>query len=374
MSFAGFASGRDTHRRTERSGKERRKGTRDPVTISIRNTCRTAAAGILMATAATCAANAAETIIKFSLDFKIEGPSAPFLLALDKGYFKQQGLNVTIDPSDGPPEPIKRVASGVYDIGFGDINALIKFRDANPKTPLKAVFMVYNRPPFAIIGRKSRGIATPKDLEDKKLGAPATDSAYAQWPIFVQANGIDASKVTIENVGLPVREPMLAAGQVDAITGFSFSSFINLKAKGVPVNDIAVLLMADYGVDLYGSAIFVNPAFAAAHPDAVKGFLKAFTRALKETVKSPAAAIESVLKRNDLVKKETEIERLTMAINDNIVTAEVKANGYGGIDEARFAKAIDQIALAYKFKGAKPNPNDVFDASYLPPAAERKFK
>ena len=258
-------------------------------------------------------------------------------------------------------------------MGFGDINSLIKFRDANPGTPIKAVFMVYNRPPFAIIGRKSRGITKPKDLEGKKLGAPAPDGAYAQWPIFVQANGIDASKVTIENVGFPVREPMLAAGQLDAITGYSFSSFINLKDKGVPVDDIVVLLMADYGVNLYGNAIIVNPKFAAEHPDAVKGFLRAFVKGLKETVKSPATAVDSVLKRNDAAKKAVELERLNMAIRDNIVTPEVKANGYGGIDSARFARAIDQIGLTYKFKAAKPKPEDIFDASYLPPAADRKF-
>ena len=280
---------------------------------------------------------AAETAIKFSLDFKFEGPSAPFLLPLDKGYYKAEGLNVTIDSAAGSLEPINRVASGTYDMGFGDINSLIKFRDANPGTPIKAVFMVYNRPPFAMIGRKSRGISKPKDLEGKKLGAPAADGAYAQWPIFVQANGIDASKVTIENVGFPVREPMLAAGQVDAITGFSFSSFINLKDKGVPVDDIAVLLMADYGVNLYGNAIIVNPKFATEHPDAVKGFLRAFVKGLKETVKSPATAVDSVLKRNDVAKKAVELERLNMAIRDNIVTPEVKANGYGGIDSARFA-------------------------------------
>ena len=180
-------------------------------------------AGILIATALATTLAAAETNVKFTLDFKFEGPSAPFLVGLDKGYYKAEGLNVTIDSAAGSLEPINRVASGTYDMGFGDINSLIKFRDANPATPIKAVFMVYNRPPFSVVGRKSRGIAKPKDLEGKKLGAPAPDGAYAQWPIFVQANGIDASKVTIENVGFPVREPMLAAGQVDAITGFSFS-------------------------------------------------------------------------------------------------------------------------------------------------------
>src|ERR1700693_869601 len=179
-------------------------------------------------------------------------------------------------------------------MGIADLNTLTKLRDADPGTPVKAVFMVYNRPPFAVIGRKSRGINTPKDLEGKKIGAPMADAAYAQWPIFVQANGIDASKVTIENVGFPVREPMLAAGQVDAITGFSFSSFINLKDRGVPVEDIVVLLMADYGVNLYGNAIIVNPKFAAEDPAAVKGFLRVFVRGLKDTVKDPTAAVDSV--------------------------------------------------------------------------------
>ena len=336
-------------------------------------------AGALLATAlltgaGVTAAAAAETDIKFSLDFKFEGPSAPFLVPLDKGYYKAEGLNVTVDTASGSLEPINRVASGTYDMGFGDINSLIKFRDANPTVPLKAVFMVYNKPPFSIVGRKSRGISDPKSLEGKKLGAPAPDGAYAQWPIFVEANKIDASKVTIENVGFPVREPMLAAGQVDAITGFSFSSFINLKDKGVPVDDIVVLLMADYGVNLYGNAIIVNPKFAAEHPDAVKGFLRAFVKGLKETVKSPATAVDSVLKRNDVAKKPTELERLTIAIRDNIVTPEVKANGYGGIDQARFSKAIEQIGLTYKFKNAAPKPADIFDASYLPAPADRKFE
>jgi NitT/TauT family transport system substrate-binding protein len=330
-------------------------------------------AGLLLATVPATGAAAAETDIKFSLDFKLEGPSAPFLLTLDKGYYKAEGLNVVIDAAAGSLEPINRVASGSYDLGFGDINSLIKFRDANPNVPIKAVFMVYNRPPFSIIGRRSRGIAKPRDLEGKKLGAPSTDGAYAQWPIFVQANGIDPSKVTIENVGFPVREPMLAAGQVDAITGFSFSSYIDLKDKGVPVDDIVVLLMADFGVNLYGNAIIVNPKFADEHPDAVKGFLRAFIKGLKETVKTPARAIESVLKRNDVAIKSVELERLTMAIRDNIVTPEVKTNGYGVIDNARFVRAIDQIGLTYKWKAEKPKPEDIFDASYLPPAADRKY-
>jgi NitT/TauT family transport system substrate-binding protein len=327
-----------------------------------------AAPGLLVALAT---AAGAQTPVKFTLDFRFEGPAAPFLVSLDKGYYKAEGLDLTIDPAGGLLEPISRIAAGTYDIGFGDINALIKFRDQNPDAPIKAIFMVYNRPAYSIIGRKSRGVLKPKDLEGKKLGAPAPDGAYAQWPIFVKANGIDSAKVMIENVGLPVREPMLAAGQVDAITGLSFSSFINLKDRGVPVDDIVVMLMADYGVNLYGNAIIVNAKFAAEKPEAVKGFLRAFLKGLKFTVKSPANAIDSVIKRNDAAKKNLEIERLRMALRDNILTPEVKANGFGGVDIDRLDKAIEQIGLTYEFK-TKPRAADIFDASFLPAAAERK--
>jgi NitT/TauT family transport system substrate-binding protein len=332
---------------------------------------RLGAAVVAAATMMMTSAAFAQTPIKFSLDFKFEGPAAPFVVAIDKGYFKAEGLDVTIDTAAGSLEPITRVASGTYDMGFGDINSLIKFRDANPGTPLKAVFMVYNKPPFAVVSRKSRGVTKPKDLEGKKLGAPAADGAFAQWKIFVQANDIDASKVTIENVGFPVREPMLAAGQVDAITGFSFSSYINLKDRGVPVDDIVVLLMADYGVNLYGNSIIVNPKFAAEKPEAVKGFVRAFLKGLKETVRDPATAVDSVIKRNDVAKKDVELERLKIALRDNIITPEVKADGYGGVDMTRLDKSIDQIGLTYQFK-AKPKGADVFDPSFLPPAAARK--
>jgi len=328
-----------------------------------------AVAGLTMALAASSAG--AQQAVKFTLDWKFEGPAAPFLVAIDKGFYKAEGLDVTIDTAGGSLEPLNRIASGTYDIGFGDINSLIKFRDANPNVPIKAIYMVYNKPPFSIVGRKSRGVAKPKDLEGKKLGAPAPDGAYAQWPIFVKANNIDASKVTIENVGFPVREPMLAAGQVDAITGFSFSSYINLKDRGVPADDISVLLMADYGVNLYGNTIIVNPKFAAEKPEVVKAFLRAFTKGMQETIKNPGTSVDSVIKRNDVAKKEVELERLNMSIKDNMLTDEVKKNGFGAVDMARLDGSIDQIALTFTFK-AKPKGADIFDASFLPDAAARK--
>ena len=256
-------------------------------------------------------------------------------------------------------------------MGFADINAMIKHRDQNPAAALKAVFMVYNKPPYAIVARKSRGITEPKQLEGKKLGAPPNGATVGEWPLFAKLNGIDTSKVTIENIAIPVRAPMLAAGQIDAVLGFSFRVYVDLKDRGVPVDDIVLMMMADYGLKLYGNAIIVNPKFAAEKPDAVKAFLSGYLRGLKETIRRPADAIDLTVKREDAARNEVELERLRMAIRDNIVTPEVRADGYGAIDPARLEEALAQLALTHTFK-VKPKAEDVFDGSFLPPLAERR--
>jgi len=315
----------------------------------------------------------AQTNVKFSLDGRLEGPAGLFLFPHDRGYYRAAGLEVTVDEaaSGTATESITRVASGAYEMGFADINALIKYRDHNPSAPVKAVFMVYNKPPYAVLGRRSRGVTEPKNLEGKKLGAPTTSSTFGQWPLFAKLNGIEVSKVTIENIATPVRAPMLAAGQLDAVLGFSFRVYVDLKDRGVPVDDVVLLPMANYGLKLYGNAIIVNSKFAAEKPEAVKAFLHAFLKGMKETIRRPADAVESIVKRDDAAKREVELERLRMAIRDNILTPEVRADGFGAVAATRMEESIEQIALTYTFK-AKPKPEDIFDASFLPPAAERK--
>src|ERR1700750_78832 len=145
----------------------------------------------------------AQTDLRCALDWKFEGPSAPYFVAIDKGYYKAEGLNVTIDSGPGSVAGIARVAAGTYPIGFFDINSLAKFQDQNPDKKVQAVLMIYDRPTFAIATTSKTGITKPKDLEGRVLGAPAADGAYAQWKAFVKENGIDDSKVKIENVGFP---------------------------------------------------------------------------------------------------------------------------------------------------------------------------
>jgi len=321
----------------------------------------------LAATAALLAAavSHAQTAMPFALDWKFEGPAAPYFVAVDKGYFADSDLTVEVSPGKGSLDAIPKVATGAFPVGMADINSLMRFLDQNPGAPVTAVMMIYDKPPFAIVGRKSLGVEAPKDLEGKVLGAPPPDGAWAQFPIFAKETGIDVAAVTVEPVGFPTREPMLAEGNVAAVTGFSFSSYLNLVRLGVPEDDISTILMADHGVDLYGNAIIVNTEFAEKNPDAVKNFLGAIARGWVDAIADPAAAMPSLAKRNPAADVALEQRRLQLAIDANVVTDYTSANGMGGIDMDRFNNAIEQVKLTYEFK-SEPDAALYFTSDYLP--------
>ncbi|NEX47537.1 ABC transporter substrate-binding protein [Pseudotabrizicola algicola] len=325
---------------------------------------RPALSGFFTALLLTHAAHA-ETAMPFALDWKFEGPAAPYFVALDKGYFAAEGLSVEITEGAGSLDAIPKVATGAFPVGFADINSLMKFLDQNPGAPVVAAMMVYDKPPFAVVGRKSLGVSAPADLAGKVLGAPPPDGAWAQFPIFAAENGIDMAALTVEPVGFPVREPMLAEGKVAAVTGFSFTSSLNVKRLGVPEDDISVILMADHGVALYGNAVIVNTDFAAANPEAVTGFLRAVAKGWKDTVADPDTAIASLMSRNPAADPALETERLALSIRDNVMTDWVMANGMGNIDPARMEKAIEQTKSVYTFTNA-PDAALYFNPAWLP--------
>jgi NitT/TauT family transport system substrate-binding protein len=315
----------------------------------------------------------AQTSMPFALDWRFEGPAAPYFVAIDNGHFAAEGLSVEVSAGQGSLDAIPKVATGAYPVGFADMASLIKFLDQNPDAPVTAIMMMYDKPAFAIVGRKSRGVSEPKDLEGKILGAPPPDGAWAQFPVFAAENDLDVSTITIEPVGFPTREPMLAEGQVDAVTGFSFTSFLNTARLGVDEDDLSVILMADYGVALYGNAIIVNTDFAEANPEAVTGFLRAVAMGLKDTVADPVAGVQAIAARNPALDVDLEVRRLEIALRDNILTDWVMENGLGGIDAERFATSIEQIKMTYEFN-AEPDIAAYFTDAYLPDDGSRMMQ
>ncbi|MCK6424063.1 MAG: ABC transporter substrate-binding protein [Burkholderiaceae bacterium] len=315
-------------------------------------------------------AQAQSTPVKFQLDWRFEGPSALFLLPAAKGYFKAEQLEVSVDAGNGSGAAVTRVASGAYDMGFADLAALMEFHANNPTAPNKpvAVMMVYNNTPAAVLALKKSGITKPADLNGRKLGAPVFDAGRKAWPIFAKANGI--SGATWTGMDPALRETMLVRGDIDAITGFSFTSLLNLEARGVKTEDIVVLPYPQHGVKLYGNAIIASQSFLEKNPQAVKAFLRAFTKGVREVIADPKAAIAHVKARDGIIDADLELRRLKLALEATVLTPDARAEGFGEVKGPRLSLMASQVSDAYGTK-ERVKADAVWNGSFLPSAAER---
>jgi NitT/TauT family transport system substrate-binding protein len=311
----------------------------------------------------------AQTPIKFQLDWRFEGPSALFLASAAKGYYKAAGLDVSIDAGNGSGGTVTRVASGTYDMGFADMAALMEFHANNPEAPNKpvAVMMVYNNTPAAVVALKKSGISKPADLNNRKLGAPGFDAGRKAFPIFAKANSISGVQWT--SMDPPLRETMLVRGDIEAITGFSFTSILNLEARGVKADEIVVLPYPAHGVRLYGNAIIASPKLIKENPAAVKAFLSAFLKGAKEVMANPDPAIEFVKARDGIINVDLEKRRLRMAIDAVVASPDARAEGFGVVNPARLSLMASQVSDAFATK-TRIDPTAVWTDALLPPKAE----
>lgn len=312
----------------------------------------------------------AQVPVKFTLDWAYQGPQAPFLLALYKGYFAAEGLDVTIDRGYGSADAVTKIATEVYNIGFADINSMIEFNVKNPERALIAVAIVYDYAPFSVITLRGRGIEKPQDLAGKVLGAPAGDASRRLFPVFAKQVGIDPNAVSWVSVEPALRERILVTGQVDAISAHFFTAVLNLRAIGVAEEDIVVLLYAEHGLDLYGNAVMCSRKFAEENPEAVRAFVRALVRAWHDTLAHPEEAISYVKQRDPLIDPQVELDRLRLAIEVCMLTPDVLERGFGDIRPERMARAIALVAEGFGL-AQTPAVEDLFTSEFLPPLEER---
>lgn len=310
--------------------------------------------------------------LRLTLDRPMDGAAAPFAVAIARGLYRAENLNVTTDSVSASADSLARVASGATDAALADLNAFIRFRDRPDAVPMKAVFILHDAVGYAIMARKSRGIAALGDLAGKTLGVAENDIAIRLWPALAKSNRIEPQSVKQERIGAAVREPMLSAGQVDAVTGYSFLSAVNLRDRGIPADDLNVLRFAAHGSTAYGLALIVNTAFAASQPDAVRGLVRAITKAVQASVRDPNAAIADLMTQTNGLSRSLETERLAVVLHDCIATPAARQNGIGMAEPQRLDQSLSEIAEDFKFR-QKPLPSDIFDSSFLPPAAARRI-
>jgi len=330
-----------------------------------------ASAALLLAGAAASAhAQVEKASLKFSQGWLFQATQAQFPLAVDKGYWKSEGLDVTVDRGNGSATSIQRVISGTHDIAYSDVGTIVKWNAENPGKQLLIFYVAEDGFPLVAASLKSKGITKPKDLEGKKLGAPTFDGGRQMFPAFAKANGIDQSKVTWVTMDAALREQMLARGEVDVITGFLTSAVPSLNGLGVKTADLNIMKYDDYNLDGFGNAVFATREFVEKNPHTVAAFTKGLNKAMKDLISDPKAAIAAIKGRDPLVSGDLESQRLALYIKELLLTANVKQNGFSAVDNKKMEAQIASVLDAFNVKAAMP-VSSVYTDKFLPPKADR---
>lgn len=316
---------------------------------------------------------AQETTIKFTLGWKTQGSDAAFFYAKDKGFFKEEGLNVVIDQGEGSGATVTRIMSGAWDAGFGDVNAIIQNASTRPQDAPVMVYMMWNQPPFSIVTKNTSGIKTIKDFEGHTLGGAQGTPTTRLLPVFIQKNGLASDKIKVTNMAPNLQEPMLIKGDIDAALVFNITSYFNLVLnRQDPEKDYKWFSFGEFGLDLYSNGVMVSQKLLASNPKAVAGLVRAINKANIATAKDQNAAMASVVAFDNLVDVPVEKRRMQYAFEKLMVSPEMKEIGVGDIKDDRMARAIGMVVEGYDLKRT-PTPKEVFSREFLPPRTDREL-
>jgi NitT/TauT family transport system substrate-binding protein len=313
----------------------------------------------------------AQTSLRFSLDFVMFGPNSPFVYADERGYFREAGLSVRIDPSSGSGDAVNRLASGAYDIGYADVSTVIEFAAKNPNVNPKIVLFIQDRTPATILVRKKTGIAKPADLAGHSLGSGSTDAGSRMFPTLARLNNVDVGKVDRQIVDFRLRDSLFAQGKFDAIIAFA-DSLLNVRTLGLDPAEVARLDYADWGLNFYGNAMIASRQIIDSNPQAVRAAVEAVAKAWRDAARDAGPVADALVKRNNLANRALDLERLQFILKNQVISVATTANGIGTVDRKRLDDNLRLVGEGFGLASVPPL-GEIFDDRFLPPASARKF-
>lgn len=313
-----------------------------------------------LCTAPYSAAFAADTKINFRLDWAYSGYHAPFVVASEKGWYKDAGLAVSIEPAKGSVDTMQQVNAGNAEIGLPDGG--VAARAISQGMDVKMVAMLIQDTPASIIGYTDNGVRSPKDMEGKTFARVPGGTTAQLLNAFMKLNNVDAAKVQFIDATFATMAPMTLSGQTAGYADYAFLGGVTFKSKSGS-RGVNILPFSKYGIAMYANGIGVNGKFLAANPDAVRKFVQVSLRATRWTLDNKKEAI-AILSG----KSETAPEILLAQLAGSepyIDNADAKRAGLGTMNRAKWQATLDLLS---QYGGlAKPaKADDLFTTEYLP--------
>lgn len=315
-------------------------------------------AALAIASVLSASAAYAADKVTFVTDFGYLGRHAYYFVALDKGYYRDAGLEVDIVRGQGSADVVKQVGAGTAQMGFADAASVILGR-ANDGVPVKTVAEIYAKPPHAIFTLEGSGITKPKDLEGRTIADSASSSLPKLFPAYAKAAGIDASKVKWLFVNSDAIAATLALGRADAVTYYIISR--KLMEKAVAPKKLFIMKFTDVGMDFYSNGLIANDKILKTNPDLVRRFVKATLHGLKDAIDDPEGAAKIINKYQRQI--DVDVAKAEMQVVAMLVQTPPEPLGF--VDRGRMQRTIDLVKNSFDLK----NPvtvDDVFADGFVP--------
>src|SRR6266404_7824749 len=274
----------------------------------------------------------------FALNWFAVGDHAAYWVALHKGYYKDKGLDVTLENSKGSGDAIAKVDTGRADAGLAD--AAVVIASSARGTTVKTVGMVFDKTPLNIFSLKSKPLTKPKDVEGTTLGAPPGDSQRQMFPAFAKVNGIDAAKVTWVNIEPAAKIAAVAEKRMDGVGDYSTGLPLYEKAAGK--GNVVMMPWADFGFDMYSMSIIASAKTMKERPAVLKAFLEASYMGWRDVMEDQKSALEIFKKRVPEIDLSVIEPNMKMGL-DLMKTDRYAKNGIGWMEEKKMCQSVDLV-------------------------------
>lgn len=311
--------------------------------------------------------------LRLRLNADFSGPHAWFFLARERGYFRDQGLDLELLPGDGAAVIVPTIGHGGVEAGYGDINALAALAARDPGASPVGVFQVFNQVPFTIAVRADGPVHTAADLAGRRLVGKPDDAAIIVFPALAAAAGLDPASVAVALSGLPMGEQvrdLLMQGKTDGVFGFVNTIIAAAAPLGVDASALRFIEYARWLPDLYGNGLMVSRRLLADSPETVRALVHGLNRGVCDTLQDIDAGMAALARAAPSINVAVQRRRLQGTIQIEMAHPEGAHIGIGDVDSVRLQRGLDQLARSCGWPRL-PRADEIFTRAYLPPLRDR---